>query len=137
MIYKLDGKSISIPESVIEGFMKSLDISKQEAIEMWLDDEGYTQNIEQEQLTQKAKENNIVKKMTNAAAGKQCKKSQSERVKKDNPLKQNIIQAISECIQDKFPENSGFCIRNKEKYIDFSIDGVEFTINLVQHRAKK
>ena len=50
---------INIPDSEIEKSMKILDLTKEQAIEMWLEDEGYLDNEEQLELTQKAKENKI------------------------------------------------------------------------------
>ena len=56
MKYNFNGKEINIPDAEIEKSMKLLDISKEEAIEMWLDDNDYTENEEVEKLTEKAKE---------------------------------------------------------------------------------
>ena len=58
MKYKLEnGKEINIPDADIKNYMKTLDLTEEEAIEMYLDDEGYTENDEVEELTKKAKEN--------------------------------------------------------------------------------
>ena len=51
MIRTVNGKSVNIPDKEIESYMRSLDLTKEQAIEMWLDDEGYTDN--EEQLEQK------------------------------------------------------------------------------------
>lgn len=59
MIYKYNGRSVSIPEEEIEKLMKNLDITEQEAIELWLDDNGYTVNEEQVILNEKAKDYRI------------------------------------------------------------------------------
>ena len=40
MIYNFNGKNINIPDKEIEKAMKSLELTKEEAIEMWLEDEG-------------------------------------------------------------------------------------------------
>ena len=55
MKYNFNGKEINIPDAEIENSMKLLSISKEEAIEMWLDDNDYTTNEEVEKLTEKAK----------------------------------------------------------------------------------
>ena len=57
MIYEFKGKKIKIPDEDIKNYMKTLDLTEEEAIETWLDDEGYTENEEVEVLTQKAKDN--------------------------------------------------------------------------------
>ena len=50
-----NGKSVNIPDKEIEKNMKLLEISKDEAVEMWLEDEGYLDNEEQNELDEKAK----------------------------------------------------------------------------------
>ena len=34
-------------------------------------------------------------------------------------------------------ENVNIFVKNDEKYIDFTVKGREFTVNLVEHRPKK
>ena len=50
-----NGKNVNIPDKEIEKNMKLLEISKEDAIEMWLEDEGYLDNEEQNELDEKAK----------------------------------------------------------------------------------
>ena len=50
-----NGKIVIIPDTEIKKNMDLLKISKQESIEMWLDDNGYTTNEEQENLEKIAK----------------------------------------------------------------------------------
>ena len=58
MTYTLsNGKTVRIPDKEIEKNMKILEISKDEAILLYLEDEGYIENAEQEALCKKAKEN--------------------------------------------------------------------------------
>ena len=45
MLYKInEKKSINIPDEEIEKSMKILELTKEEAIQMWLDDNDYTTN---------------------------------------------------------------------------------------------
>ena len=44
MNYNLNGKNIRIPDADIERSMKILKISHDEAIQLWLEDEGYLEN---------------------------------------------------------------------------------------------
>ena len=55
MKYNFEGREINIPDKEIENSMRLLDISKEEAIEMWLDDNDFTSNAEVEEMTAKAK----------------------------------------------------------------------------------
>ena len=59
MIYNFNGKSLKIPDEIIEKSMKVLELSKDEAIQMYLEDEGYLENETVTQLTEKAKINKI------------------------------------------------------------------------------
>ena len=59
MTYNLNGKNIRIPDSDIKEYMESLSLPKDEAIKVWLEDEGYLENEIVEELTKKAKENKI------------------------------------------------------------------------------
>lgn len=132
MMYDFDGKKIKIADEDIERTMSTFGISKEEAIQVWLEDEGYLDNEEQNFLEQKAKANNITATIHDAAKGKPRK--ERKVVKKENPLKKEVISLIFEALSVNFDDVS---IKNDEKYIDFVVDGREFTINLVEHRAKK
>ena len=54
MTYNLNGKNIRIPDAEIDKSMKLLGISHDEAVQMWLEDEGYLENELVEELTAKA-----------------------------------------------------------------------------------
>lgn len=138
MKYTLDnGRVINIPDKDIEKLEKSLDISREEAINTWLVDEEYISDETVEELTEKAKKNRITATIHGAKEETAEKKPRKPREKKENPLKRQIIDAIFAGLSENLPEEVEITITNDEKYIDFVIDGMEFTVNLVQHRAKK
>ena len=138
MKYELEnGKIINIPDDEIKNLETKLGISKEEAIDTWLTDEDYITDETVEELTEKAKKNRITATVHEAKAEKTEKKAKKPREKKENPLKRQIIDAIFAGLSENLPENVEINITNDEKYIDFVIDGMEFTVNLVQHRAKK
>ena len=56
MVYKLNGKNIRIDDKQLDNLMKNLDLTKDEAIQMYLEDKGYLDNEEQLELDKKAKE---------------------------------------------------------------------------------
>lgn len=56
MKYTFDGKTINIPDKEITNSMKMLGLTKDEAIQLYLDDNGYTENDEQVLLDNSAKE---------------------------------------------------------------------------------
>lgn len=138
MKYELDnGKVINIPDDEIKNLETKLNLSREEAINTWLVDEDYLSDETVEELTEKAKKNRITATVHEAKAEKTEKKARKPREKKENPLKRQIIDAIFAGLSENLPENVEINITNDEKYIDFTIDGMEFTVNLVQHRAKK
>ena len=54
MVYNFNGKKLRIDDSELEKISKTLDLTKEEAIAVWLDDNGYTDNEEQIALDNKA-----------------------------------------------------------------------------------
>ena len=137
MTYTLDsGKVINIPDAEIDALQKSNNISYNEAVYLWLCDEDYITDDTVEQLTEKAKKNRITSTIHQASAT-EPKKARKPKEKKENPLKRQIIDAIFAGLSENLPENAVIDIKNDEKYIDLTINGIEFTVNLVQHRTKK
>ena len=134
MTYDFNGKKLKIPDSEIEKSMKSLDLTKEEAIQMWLEDEGYLDNEEQEALEKKAKENRITATIHQASAKDVRKKSQKERVRKENPTKEMVIAEIAKILPN-FAEN--IQILNVSKLISFTIGEETYEIDLKQKRKPK
>lgn len=131
-------KGYEIPNKEIDKMMDTLDISLEEACEVYLFDHDLTENEEVEEITKKATKNRITSTIHGA---KGEKKERKPREKKENALKKQIISHIFDSffydnVRKDYP-NLEISIRNNEKYIDLIIDGREFTINLVEHRKKK
>lgn len=134
MTYDFNGKKLRIPDDEIAKAMKSLELTKDEAIQMWLEDEGYLDNEEQEALEKKAKENRITATIHQAKNTQVKKKTQKERVRKENPTKEMVIAEIAKILPN-FAENVE--ITNVSKYISFTIGDEKFEINLIQKRKPK
>lgn len=134
MKYNLNGKKINIPDSEIERSMKSLELTKEEAIQMWLEDEGYLENEVQEELERKAKENHITATIHQASSKDVRKKTQKERVHKENPTKEMVIREIA-AILPNFAEDIE--ILNVGKLISFRIGNEKYEIDLKQKRKPK
>ena len=128
-----NSKIVNIPDKDLEKLQNLLDISEEEAIHTWIVDNDYENDAEADELTEKAKKSGIMHTIHGAKAENSEKKERKPREKKENPLKREIISAIYAVLNEKY----GATITNTEKYIDFSVDGLEFTVNLVQHRVKK
>jgi hypothetical protein len=129
MTYNLNGKNIRIPDADIENFMKMLDLSKDEAVKMWLEDEGYLENAEVEELTTKAKEN----KVSHEAKANKPRKS-VKRERKPDEEKENLIEILANCLK-----NAGFDteITNKSKIIEFNVGENHYKLDLIKQRQPK
>lgn len=127
-------KNFLIPDNEIEATVNKLGCSIIEAAEMYLSDNGLVKDETIEELSQKAQKNRITSTIHEAKSGKNNRKAPK---RKENLLKQEIIDAIFTGLLDFHPKKDAFTVRNKEKYIDFTIAGRNFTVNLVEHRPKK
>jgi hypothetical protein len=129
MKYDFNGKTINIPDTELEKSMKLLGLSKEEAIEMYLEDEGYLENEEVEELTKKAKANKINHE---AKADKPRKTVKRER--KPDVEKENIIEILANCLKNEGFEEE---ITNKSKLIEFSVGENHYKLDLVKKRPPK
>lgn len=124
-------KGVNISNEWIDKQCEILDISIDEAVEMYLSDVGAIANEEQNALDEKAKK---VKVNHGAESVKERKKV--ERKREPNELKRAIIYTLLHSIAS-MPEVENATMTNVEKYIDFSVGDRTFTINLVEHRKPK
>ena len=136
MTYTLsNGKTVRIPDKEIEKNMKILEISKDEAILLYLEDEGYIENAEQEALCKKAKENVKIGNIVKAKADTKPKpKTQKERVKKDDPTKEMIVAEIAGFLP-KIAKN--IQVVDNRKIITFCIGEDTYKIDLTRTRKPK
>jgi len=98
---------------------------------IWLDDEGYTQNEEQENLIKKTA-NQKLKVDKNPEKPKKTT-SKSKKVDED---KVKIIQMIKETLENDM-EIENISIENEQKLITFNLNGSNFKLNLTKTREKK
>lgn len=129
MLYKFNNKNIKIPDAEIEKNVRILNISKEEAIQMWLEDEGYLENEVVEELTAKAKVNKI---NHDAKSDKPRKSVKKER--KPDEEKENLIKILEKCLK-----NEGFDtkVTNKSKIIEFNIGENHYKLDLIKQRPPK
>ena len=128
MTYNLNGKNIRIPDDEIEKNSRLLDISKDEAIQMWLEDEGYLENAVVEELTKKAKENRV-----NHDAKSDKPRKKTERVRKVDEEKKYLLNLLISAI------NSEKCIDTVKNETEFSFTFGEnsYSVKLIKHRPPK
>lgn len=137
MRYNFNGKNINIPDVELEKSMKVLGITKEEAIEMWLEDEGYLDNEEQAELEQKAKKNKITATIHGASATEKKKQSKPKTVKVSDE-KQRLFKELSAVIKEYCIDEGGKCeILKENKLIQVEIGGKTFKIDLIEQRKPK
>lgn len=132
MKYILKGKEINIPDEELDNLVDKLELSIEEAVQVWLEDEGYEVNEEVEALTQKAKDNKITATIHGARAD--APKAKREVVRKENPTKEAIIQILAKALE---AEGIAAQITNVGKIIEFETDGKRFKLDLIQRRDGK
>lgn len=127
MKYDFNGKMINIPDKDIEKLMSALELTKEEAIETWLDDNDYTANEEAEELTKKAKVIRRYEKSDN-----ERKKVTKER--KIDEEKKRLLTDVKVLI-----EGLGAVVTNvkNEAEISFTFGGNDYTFKLIKHRPPK
>ena len=133
MIYNLDKKTINIPDKAIDKYMNSLGLTKEEAIQTWLDDNDYTVNEEQEELDKRA---GAVKVQHGAISEE---KTSSRGAKKPvSAEKKNLFKDFSDFINEYCKQNGyDYKVIKENKMFALSIGGKEFKIDIIESRMKK
>lgn len=134
-VYKItleNEKVVKVGKTWVDKTIKLLDTDLEDVLLMWLEDNDYLVNEELEELNQKAKEN----KVKLVATDKAKKKTQKERVAKENPTKEMIIKEIYTMLST-LNGVSDITIENKAKLITFALNGENFKLDLVQKRKPK
>lgn len=131
MTYELNGKKIRINDTELENLVKGLGVSQEQAIQIWLEDEGYLDNEEQNNLDKKAKDNRITATVHQAKSQSQKKKRTRER--KPDLEKEEIIQNLANFLKNS-AENVK--ITNISKLIEFDIGGNHYKLDLIRQRKK-
>ena len=127
-----NGKSVNIPDKDIENFMKSLDLTREDAIQMWLEDNDYEVNEEQEELDNKAKK---VKIQHCASAVDKTEKEKKPRVVKISDEKQALFGEILSNLEDVYPNSVEIVKENK--LLTVKIGGKTFKIDIIEQRPPK
>ena len=127
MKYNFNGKEINIPDKDISNLMASLDISKDEAIDTWLDDHDYIDNAEAEEMTKKAKQLRRYEKSDN-------ERKKTVRERKVDAEKGGLLTAIKTAVEAFGGAVSS--VKNEAEF-NFTFNGNSYTVKLVKHRPPK
>lgn len=129
-------KIVKVSKAYIDKCVDKLGIDQEDAILTWLEDEGYMDNLDQQELCDQAKENKS-HKIVNAKVEKApVKKTQKERTQKPQPEKEYIIGVIARLLENTTDVND-LTIENKAKIITFTYKNNEYKLDLTQKRKPK
>lgn len=128
MTYEKNNKTYSIPNDELEKLQAKLKISKAEACDLWLADNGYEENEEQELLNNKAK--TTPREKTSSAKGKPRK----PRTVKISEEKQMLFRYILGGLVNDFANVE---VLTENKLISVEIDGKKFKIDITECRKPK
>ena len=131
MLYELNGKKSKIPDNEISKSMEMLGLTKSEAIQMYLEDEGYLDNPYVEELTAKAKEAKI---SYDAKSEKPRKNAGKPRERKPDEEKEKLIDILANALVAEGIEAK---VTNKSKIIEFSIEDRHYKLDLIKNRPPK
>ena len=123
-------------EKWIKPTMKALDLTREEAIEMWMDDhdidQGKAKDFDLDPEKQK-----VVKEMTKAG-GKARAKETKPRERKPNDEKRTIIQDLNDFLVNNCQNYiNSVEIVNVEREITFKIGENAYSLTLTCHRKPK
>ena len=123
-----NGKVVNISDKEIQNYMTKLDLSKQEAIDLWLEENDYQENEELNEPDDKAKK----VKINHGVANEKPKEKKPHTVKVSDE-KTEIFERLTEFLR----ENYEFSVEKNNKMFKIFKNGKEFKLDLIQTREKK
>lgn len=124
-----NGKNVKVAKKWVDTACQKLDIDVDTALEMWLEDNDYLENEEQNALDKKAKTNKI-----KLGATEKTERKKVVRERKPNIVKENIIKNLENCVKSFANDVK---VENVGKIITFSYENKQFKIDLTEKRVKK
>ena len=123
------GKVVKVATDWVKKSMQVLNTDMEDVLLMWLEDNEYLENEEQNELDKKAKTNKV-----KLDAKNKTERKPNTREKKPNPTKEKIISTIAETLSQIATDIN---IENPTKIITFKVDNKEFKLDLTEKRVKK
>lgn len=123
-----------LDEKRIEKLMKSLGCSREEAIEVLMDDDDIDHGIKKD-FDLSEEEHKKAMKQANTGTRKSSKNGETKRKPKENPTKEGIVSEIFTFLSEKGYENCE--ITNKTREISFHFGDKDYTVTLIEKRKPK
>lgn len=124
------GKRIKIDDTILKNLMSVLEVTRDEAIQIYLEDEGILDNEEQNSLDEQAKGVANV----NDADRKKPKRKKPNISDEKKALFNTILTNLTRC-EGIEPENIKIVSENKK--IEVNFNNLSFSIDIIQHRPPK
>lgn len=134
MVKKVNGKNVNIDDEKIDNLIETFGISIDEAVQMYLEDEGLLENEVIENLTKKAKDNKVTATIHGAKGKKE--KAKRERTRKEDPDKEKIIEMFKDFLIEKV-QGENVNVVNIGKIIEFDYNGEHYKLDLIKQRKGK
>ena len=131
MKYTINGKIVNISDEELKKSMKALELTKDEAIQLWLEDNGFEENEEQNALDEKAKKVKINHGAGDSGKGKNTK----SRTVVVSDEKKELFSEIFSNLADIYGENAK--IEKENKLIIVKIADRTFKIDIIEQRKPK
>ena len=129
-----NGRTVIVSDKDVEKLMKTLSISKEDAIDLWLDDNGYQVNEIAKELDEKASKVHIDREIVQKTSKKERKKPEI----KVSDEKKELFNAILWHLQEIYDQpNENVEILNENKLISVKIGDKTFKIDVIQTRQPK
>ena len=126
-----NGRSIVIPDKEIDKLVSSLEISIEDAIDLWLDDNNIETNEIAEELDEKASKVKIERDIVQVSTKKERKKPE----KKVSDEKKELFSEILSDLEDIYKGNVS--VLNENKLISVQINDKIFKIDVIEQRPPK
>ena len=128
---EFNGKTYSVEKEQIEVLMKSLDLTFDEAVETYLDDEGLLENEEQNALAKKAQK---VYKEQSRVDTEKAKKPRQTRNRTVSPEKSGFVEKLYQFLTENY-ENVEIIRPNK--FYSVEINGKIIKMDIMEQRPPK
>ena len=126
---------VNIPDEELNKYIEKLDLSIDDAIDLWLEDNDFEVNEEQQALDEKAKK---VKIQHDAAGDKPRKKSDKPRTVKVSDAKKELFTQFSQFLAKFCEENTAnYAVLTENKLFQVNFGGETFKIDIIQQRKPK
>jgi len=133
MRYTKDNKCYNIPNEELDKLQAKLKISRTEAVDLWLADNGFEENEEQALLNEKAA--GVARETANSDKMKKPRKPRTVKISEEKQLLfQNILTNLDRC---EGVERENVTILTENKLIEVKLGEKTFKINITECRKPK